>query len=218
SYLRQTQSYLNDLIYSTGYFDPWKSLAALAALCAVAWLSRDPRLKFCWLFFTIGVIPIGFISPRGLYAVYIPIAGLAIFLSIWLVRAAGRFHHAARAGLFVIAAIGLAALHYRNGSPNVTAITAEEHHIRDVILQLRQVRPEPAKGSRILLLKDPFEGRVWDSTFLLRLAYRDNDLVVDRAGRETDPDKYDYVWSFEESKLRWDTSEMKKGGRMRSAN
>jgi hypothetical protein len=56
------------------------------------------------------------------------------------------------------------------------------------------------KGSRILLVKDPFEGRVWDSTFLLRLFYRDNSLVVDRLADGHEAARYDYVWTFEDGK------------------
>ena len=52
-----------------------------------------------------------------------------------------------------------------------------------------------------------------DSTFLLRLFYRDNSLVIDRAADRHAPEKYDYVWTFEDGKL----LDIKKGDRMRSA-
>jgi len=52
-----------------------------------------------------------------------------------------------------------------------------------------------------LFLRDPFDGRVWDSIFLLRLFYRDNSLVIERGADGHDPRNYDYVWNFEHGKL-----------------
>jgi len=192
---------LNDLIYSFDGFDNARSLALLVALFAIAWLYRDRRLKFCWLFVTIGVLPIAFIPPRGLYAVYIPMVGLAMFFAILLVKVTRRIdNQLVRAVLFAIAAVGLSAIHAKFGAANIAWITAEEHHVRDVVGLLRQAQPEAPKGSRILLLKDPFEGRIWDSTFLIRLFYRDNSIVVDR-GADHDLNQYNYVWTFEDGKL-----------------
>ena len=62
-YLLQMQSFLNDLIYSLDWFNDGRTLALLAVLFAIAWLSRNRDLKFCWWFLTIGVVPIAFIAP-----------------------------------------------------------------------------------------------------------------------------------------------------------
>jgi len=136
------------------------------------------------------------------------------------VRAAGRIDNDwARAALFVVAAVALAAIHTRGAADNVTWITTEERHIRDVILQLKRMRPDPPAGSRVLFVKDPFEGRVWDSTFLLRLLYRDNGITVDRGADRSGVGNYDYIWTFEEGKLlEARGGDRKKGGRVRSAN
>jgi hypothetical protein len=209
SYLLQTQSSLNDLIYSADWFNGGRTVALLTALFAVAWLSRNRDLKFSCLFLTIGVLPIAFIAPRGLYAAYIPIVGLAIFLAVLLVNATRFLKHtlgdrpggAVRVGLFALAALTLAVIHTRKGQANVTVITTEQQHIQDVIAQLTLLHHEIPKGSRILFLKDPFEGRVWDSTFLLRLVYRDNSLVVERQESGKDPGQYDDIWTFENGKL-----------------
>ena len=83
----------------------------------------------------------------------------------------------------------------------MTWITASEHQIRDVIGQLSRLRPEVQKGSSLLLLRDPFEGRVWDSIFLLRLFYRDNSLAIERGAEGHDARKFDYVWDFDRGKL-----------------
>ena len=42
---------------------------------------------------------------------------------------------------------------------------------------------------------------MFDSTFLLRLFYRDNALVIDRGEDGHDARTYDYVWDFEQGKL-----------------
>jgi len=202
SYLLQTRSFLNDLIYSVDWFNNARSLALLVALFAIAWLSRNRDLKFCWLFLTIGVLPVAFIPPRGLYAVYIPTVGLASFLAILLEKAASRIgSQPVRVVLFVMAALTLAAIHKIKGRDNLAWITAPQHQIRDVIEQLSRLRPEVPAGSRILLLRDPFEGRVWDSIFLLHLFYRDNSLVIERGAVGHEGQKFDYVWDFERGKL-----------------
>jgi len=202
SYLLQARSFLNDLIYSVGWFNDARALALLVALFAIAWLSRNRDLMFCWLFLSIGILPVAFIPPRGLYAVYIPTVGLSIFLAILIEKAASRIEsQPIRVGLFIAAAVTLAAVHKIKGRDNVTWITAPQHQIRDVIVQLSRQRPEVPAGSRILLLRDPFEGRVWDSIFLLRLFYRDNSLVIERGADGHDRQKFDYVWDFEQGKL-----------------
>jgi hypothetical protein len=125
------------------------------------------------------------------------------FLAIVLERAIRLIkNQPTRVGLFVLAALVLAAIHTNKGECNVAWISTEERQIRDVILQLRRLRPEVPTGSRILLLRDPFEGRVWDSIFLLRLFYRDNSLVVELGPDGHDVEGYDYVWDFEQGKLR----------------
>ena len=202
SYLLQTRSFLNDLIYSVEWFNNSRSVALLSALFAISWLSRNRDLKFCWLFLTVGILPIAFIPPRGLYAAYIPAVGLSVFLAILIVKATSRIENQhIRVGLFVMAALILAVIHKNKGADNVHWITASEHQIRDVIEQLSRLHPAVPTGSRILFLRDPFEGRVWDSIFLLCLLYRDNSLVIERGADGHDPQKYDFVWDFDQGKL-----------------
>ena len=148
------------------------------------------------------MLPIAFIAPRGLYAVYIPTAGLAVFLAIVLVNATKFIRNEpARVSLFALAALTLAVIHTRKGQANVTVITAGATTLQDVTTQLTQLHDQIPNGSRILFVKDPFEGRVWDSTFLVRLVYSDNSLVIEQQEPGKDSHVYDYVWSFEEGKL-----------------
>ncbi len=67
-----------------------------------------------------------------------------------------------------------------------------------------QLHPTLPKGSKILFLQDPF-GRDWDTVTLLRLAYRDNDLIVDRMNMPNHPieaARHDFVFTWEDGRLR----------------
>ena len=208
AYLLTTRQYLNNLIYSVNGFDNVRTVALFSTLAAIAWLLRDRTLKFCWWFILIGALPIAFIDPRGLYAYYIPMAGLATFLAILIVKAVRRIENPmACAALFTACAATLAIIHVQNGALDVEHILAEQRHIRDVITQMQNLCPTLPKGGRILFIQDPFENMEWNSVFLVRLLYRDDSLEIDRVAMLKSPpapayEGYREVLTFENGKLR----------------
>ncbi len=79
--------------------------------------------------------------------------------------------------------------------------------VRSMTLQLSELHPTLPKGARVLFLSDPFEGRDYDTLFLLRLYYKDRTLEVDSVRRmQRKPDAlalagYDYIFTYDEGRL-----------------
>jgi len=73
AYLQQTGHYLDELFYRTGWFTAGKTVGFLLVLLAVAWLLRSRALAFSASIFALGILPMAFIEPRSLSAVYIPL-------------------------------------------------------------------------------------------------------------------------------------------------
>src|SRR6202035_1759192 len=52
----------------------------------VALFTRDRRLMFALAFILITPLPIVFVAPRGAYVMYIPLFGIALYLSVAIVK------------------------------------------------------------------------------------------------------------------------------------
>jgi hypothetical protein len=140
----------------------------------------------------LGVLPVIFIEPRGLYATYAILPAWYLFgaSSLILLRdlvirslcsAASLVRVRARQlGLFVLVLLLLIPIHYR-GKSAVGAASALDYSVRSVAEQLATRYPTMPRGARILFLSDPFDPDDWTLTFLLRLRYGDRDIRVDRA-------------------------------------
>lgn len=227
AYLRQTGHYLNELFYRTDWFTAWKTAGFLFVLIAVAVLLRSRKLAFAASLFVLGILPMAFIPPRGLSAVYIPLAGIAIYLAVLLVwcrdlllgflkRLIGHkpggsqaWHAATPAAVFLFAltAYGLVHVHLRLGY-FYEAWQKEYGQIRSVMDQLPRLHPSLPKGAQILVVQDPFEEFNWASRFIAGLVYRDPYLPVDRLpSMQPKPDaaeiaKYTIRLTYEDGKLR----------------
>lgn len=150
--------------------------AMLALLLAAAVLSRSAPLRLAVIWMLAGILPVAFIDPRGLDAVYIPALALALCLAAGIRAAAGRAPSAAvLAGVLV----ALACVHQKYGRVNFESATAPNRHIRAVYEQIRERRFP--RDSRILFLRDPIPDDNWNSAFLVYLSSRDPSLRVDRA-------------------------------------
>ena len=214
-YLRQVGHYLIEALYQ-----PDRTLPAtvttlfLVALFAIAALLRSKALAFSALLFTVGILPVAFIPWRGLNAVYIPLAGLAIFLAVLLVNA--RESLTERLGspvegkivLFVVVASALMHLHPTAHGHYESWQRDEYANIRAVMDQMPQLHPHLKPGDRILVVKDPFKQFNWASLFIARLVYRDESLGVDRLvsmdhkPTATQVAEYNVRLAFEDGKLR----------------
>jgi hypothetical protein len=197
-YLKQTGHYVGDTFYKVGWFTPPKTTVFLLVLFGLAWLFRSRLLGFSAAFFATGILPLAFISPRGLNAAYIPVAGLAVYCAGVLVLsrdvilglAAKRLGHKtggqARSGvtarevlLFALVAYCLIRIH-PDMSIQYDSWQVEYGQIRSFMGQLERLHPTMPKGARILIVKDPFGEYLWAGRFIVSLVYRNPDLRVVR--------------------------------------
>ena len=188
-------------LYHPRWLTPAVAGAILALLLAAAVLSRSAPLRLAVIWMLAGILPVAFIDPRGLDAVYIPALALALCLAIGIRAAAGRTHSAA---VFAGVLVALACAHHKYGRVDFETLTEPNRRIRAVYEQLRERRPFP-KDSRILFLLDPIPDANWNSAFLVYLSSRDPSLRVDRADwlrdRPAEIRDFDIVLSWERDRL-----------------
>jgi hypothetical protein len=223
-YFEGTAHFFDQLFYSAGTRTGAGAFLILAGLLAAALLVRSRALVWCWLLFVCGILPLAFLtSPRGLDAAVIPLAGLwmyaatlAVRLREALVSLAGRsasapwgrrLAAASRVVLFVTVALLLLRIH--PGSEPVYQAWVRHHYgrISFVTAQFRELYPVLPRGSRVLIVKDPFGDHTWETFYILQLLYRDQTLVVNQLGMmHPKPDRaalasYDHIFSFENGRL-----------------
>ena len=218
AYLDLFRRSFNEIFYQQDLFGIVTATALLAAMLIAGLVTRDRTLLFAWFLTTIGVLPVAFIAPRPMYAIYLPALGLALYAATTLVRlgalvqALGRYRE--RTGqvvLFVGLALLLGSAHadIAAKSQYFEKMTPQYRDIQSVIRQFRRLHPNLPTGSRVLLLKNPFEGQameVLSPEFIVSLLYG-RDVDVDRAfamDRELTPAEianYDFVFTAEGSRI-----------------
>jgi Dolichyl-phosphate-mannose-protein mannosyltransferase len=214
-YLKQAASYFGELFYKMGWFSSTKALVLLLGLLVVALALRSRVLVFGWIMFTVGFLPMAFIPPRSLHAIYLPLTGLALYFAVLLVELRGRLlqlsgpefsRPAGQALLFIALTLFLIRVHPGTES-NYNAWLKEYRQIRSIQEQYKQLYPSMPPESRVLILKDPFGQYNWASIFVIRLVYRDPSIHVDRLETmNPKPDAaavatYNYILTFEDDRL-----------------
>ena len=214
-YLKQAANYFGELFYKIGWFNSTKALVLLLGLFVVALALRSRVLVFGWIMFTIGFLPMAFIPPRSLHAIYLPLTGLALYFAALLVDLRDRLLRAARrtslrpagqALLFIALTLFLIRVHPGNES-NYDAWLKEYRQIRNTQEQYKQLYPSMPPDSRVLILKDPFGQYNWASLFVIYLVYSDLSIHVDRLETmQPKPDAaalatYNYIMTFEDDRL-----------------
>ncbi len=213
-YLKNTGHFLNELFYADRFFNAPKTLAFLLLLLAVAALARSRKLGVCWVFYVVGVLPVAFISERGLPHVWLPTAGLLIYAAILAVSARdalfGRFlprswQPAGQVMLFILAAVFMLKVHpdnlyiFEGWQPEYTSI-------RQVRESFQRLCPAMQPKSTVLIVTDPLNG-TFSTVFLIQLLYRDSSIVVNQLFRYEKPltreqwAGYNYIFDFVDGKL-----------------
>jgi hypothetical protein len=158
-----------------------------AGIVGVVRRRRDPRWLFLWIWVMVTPLPIAFLPGRGAGLLYIVAAGWALATAMlcravsWrLVRELFRGRPAR------MAAMGLCLVGYASAYAYQTRI---EHryqvygylllgkHTEEVIGQFKQLGLQPQPGSRIVFLRDPFNGS-YDMTFVAALVWSDRSLRI----------------------------------------
>ncbi|MEN6605816.1 MAG: glycosyltransferase family 39 protein [Bryobacteraceae bacterium] len=214
-YFKQLANYLGEIFYCAGWFNNWKALVLVCAMLLGVFVFRSRVLGFAWLFFTVGFLPMAFIPPRSPNAIYVPLAGIALYGAALLVEIREELMRLARlpqwkpAGqvlLFLALACFLIHIH-TTIDDSLRAFQPEYDQIRRVREEYTQHHPTMKRGARILILKDPFKEYPWATIFITGLLYRDPAMYVERLElTEAKPDAaglaaFDYIFTFEDDKL-----------------
>jgi hypothetical protein len=189
-YFETWAGYLDLMFYKPGLFGA-SMVTALGALAAlVAWLWRGPHLKFCFLLVVVSMLPLAFIPARGMYAMYVPWAGWAIYAAVVLVgcrdallrllrRPELSASTAARVGLAAVVLVALVRAHRVQRTWTVPCRVGSQQTFQALTNRLDALGKRPAPGSRILLVNEPFHDYTME--FFTRLYFRDRTLQVARA-------------------------------------
>jgi Dolichyl-phosphate-mannose-protein mannosyltransferase len=217
-YFGKLAYYLNDLFYARNWLDAKGAAIFAACLVAAGLASRSRALLFGALLFLGGILPMAFIPPRSLSAIYLPLVGLAIYgavavasLCSGLRRLCGQASWQVATFWWTFVALGLLLLESHPSCRLIYhALKAGEYaQIRDAREQLLKLHPEFPSGSRILIVGTPFPqySPGYNNMFLIRLSYRDQSLTVQELarfevnGRPPDLADFDYLLSYEDG--RW---------------
>lgn len=198
SYLARFQSYFGHLIL-------WKSAPAWTCilLCALPALTRSKEGVFASLVFPLGILPLAFVPERGLEAVYVASAALALGVGALVIKLPKE--RLQLAGLILVAA-GLVKifppLKDRGGWET------EQTDIRAFHEQLKQLAPQMPSNVQIRFEKEPFPpDSPWASVFATRLLYRD--LTIEVAG-ENNPHTKDNPRSNDFAVFTWEDGQMRR--------
>ena len=166
-------------------------LVLWVGLTWLAWRSRRPVLRFCWVFLLVAPLPIEFLEGRDQASLYVPFAGWAVFAAVVALDAAGW-----AAGLLSKApglrALGprvlLAALLAAALIPWVRvnrraqklyvhpAMMIQGQITQPVLREFAALRPRVPPHSQVVFLQDPFDG--WDMVFIAELSFGDRTVKV----------------------------------------
>jgi hypothetical protein len=197
-WLADTGTYLAELVYRNSPtadlgvqpFTPLGVAGFFAVLIAVALWMRSRVAWFGLLFFVITVLPVSFIPARLGFVLYLPLAGMALYAAVVLVRFKAALWTlvreairdrplpvapplAASIALFIATAVAISSVDFQNWQqapdPQASAykITASE---------FSKLYPTLPPGSSLLFVHSAFTN--WDLVFLLRMYYRDTHLFI----------------------------------------
>ena len=196
-----TRPELSNLFFLREELNTTEAVLIFALIWGIAIAARSKPLLFAAAFVTLAPLPINFIAYRGFFVMYIPLAGWAMFIATalvegfdWLWKTMSK-----REPERVFPALLLAyfLFNIQAGDPygSFDRVNEEQGYIR-TLKQGLAVRPRLPANGRVLLLHDPFAPDSYNPLIVVRLAYRDNSLLVDREpGKSTQP--YDLVLDYD---------------------
>ena len=223
-WLTDTGTYLGYLLYrnnpsvvlNVAPLSPLGVAGFYAVLVAIALWLRSRVLWFGLLFFVVTVLPVSFIPPRLGFVLYLPFAGLALYVAVCLVRfkegLVKLFSDALGAGaptvspasasvaLFIAAALVISVIDLRHWP---RAPDPRFSPYKNTIADFARLYPKLPRGSKLLFVHSALDYN-YDLVFLLRLFYRDTNLwltqlngpVNQRIPLDRLP-RYDHIFDYE---------------------
>jgi hypothetical protein len=225
AFLQVMRHDLNEIFvtWGTDVFRARNLAILLLMLFLFAWRSRLTHFRFALLFWLIGVLPVEFIPSRGIYAIYIPLAGFDLCAATLFIETRDWLWHGGQRLVrlpdllelrqiltFIVLLLALTQFYYSKGAKLDNWENQQSREIGSVIEALRAQLPSAKKGAHMLFMKDPFEktlGTEWGTVFVTHLLYRDNRIQPDRLWKMTEPPdaallkQYDYIFTMAGDKL-----------------
>ena len=200
--------YLNYIFLRQDGILPWMALAILAVLLAIAFRSKN--LLFAWVILFAPVLPVAFLEFRGAFVLYTSYPGWALYAATVLVSLQNlvRVHRTALAcAVFVLVGWrwGKINLHDQRIDPAKPWLYQSPIQVRQLADALPALAPQLRVGTRCLFLNDAFSTEEWTPYFIMKLFYRDDTLVADRAKMMTtqpSPGDYQFVFTYENGQYR----------------
>jgi hypothetical protein len=219
-YLLDTGTYLADLLYRNNpsgrlgvtALTPLQVGLAFALLVAIALWMRSRPVWFGLLFFVIGLLPVSFVGTRLGFVMYLPFAGLALYGAVCLVRIRDQLRtlipsfgavsaEQASMGLFIITAVIMSVISYRHW---VRAPDPRYSPYKLAAAEFPRLYPSLPHDARLLFVHTQLDYN-WDLVFLLRIFYRNNDLVMELLNGPPEQriplerlGHYDHIFTFED--------------------
>jgi hypothetical protein len=212
-FLENTETYLGYLLYRGAPLTALGVACFYGILIAVAVWMRSRPMWFGLLFFPIALLPVSFTPVRLGYVLYLPLAGLALYMAVFLVgimvklraaipRLAAISYRSAAAALFLVTAAVLAVTHHKHWPPAPDARLSPYKLTHD---QFTQLYPRLEPGAKLLFVHTPLDD-TYDMVFLLRLIYRDDHLFITElngpVGQRIPIDRlghYDHIFTYEDN-------------------
>jgi len=177
-FLENTATYLGYVLYRDTPLPALGVAAFYAVLIAAALWMRSRPMWFGLLFFPIALLPVSFTPTRLGYVLYLPLAGLALYLAAFLVGIKDKLPTGvprfATIALFLATAAVAGTINAKHWP---IAPDGRESSYRISHDQFVQLYPHMERGARILFIHTPFDDN-YDMVFLLRLLYRDDHLFI----------------------------------------
>ncbi|MES1262455.1 MAG: hypothetical protein ABUS49_12030, partial [Acidobacteriota bacterium] len=193
---------------------PWIAVAILVTLLLAAMAARSRSLTLAWVVLFFGTLPVSFIPARGGYALYIAWAGWVLYAAVALValqdlvvKGRPRLRLPLACVVFVLAGwrFGKVNLHDQRVDPRRWLYDPAEL-VRGMVTQMRGLQPVLPRGARMLFVEDSFTNEEWTPYFVMKLAWHDDSLVVDRIKMmrraPADWNDYGYVFTYDHDAYR----------------
>jgi hypothetical protein len=186
---------LTDLLYVQRPLEVRDIVIVWSIVTLIAWWSKNRVLRFCWWWMVLTPLPIQFVNRIG-PALYIPLAGWAIFAAVVVAGIVNRISAWAAPPVRIPVAVGLVLLAVipfaREGRASVQdrykpAMADDGKLTATVIAQLNLIRPQVRPGARWLFLNDPFD--YYDMLFIAQLWAHRRDMTFAWPVRIRSPSK-----------------------------
>jgi hypothetical protein len=193
---------------------PAAAIGILAALLLIALAARSRPLILAWTIIFFGTLPVCFIAYRGGYAVYISWVGWVLYAAVTLSALQDlvlRGHSQYRTALACLVFLFVG---WRSGKISLHEQRTDPRHwlydppamIRSMTAQMKALQPTFPPRARMLFVEDSFPTSEWTPFFIMKLAWQDDTLTVDRVKMmEQKPvgwSHYSYVFTYEDGAYR----------------